>query len=191
MLKMVKTTKGQFEFQLSDSERSIDMHVAIAIMTILASLKWANWKNWRQHHPGMLFIATGGLLYEYIVKGHSLWKFHPDFLYGTDMTVIVYALITMPVSVLIFLNHFPREGLVRISGHILLWTIIYITFEWVLLIFGRISYSHGWHIWFSFLFDIAMFSIIGLHERRPFRAYLISVFIIALLIIIFKVPFEF
>jgi hypothetical protein len=58
------------------------MHVAIAILTIMASFKWGNWKSWREYHASMFFIATGGLLYEYIVKDYSLWKFHPDLLYG-------------------------------------------------------------------------------------------------------------
>jgi hypothetical protein len=57
----------------------------------------------------MFFIATCGLLYEYIVKDYTLWKFHADLLYGLEMTVIVYALITMPVSIFLFLSHFPKK----------------------------------------------------------------------------------
>jgi predicted ferric reductase len=85
------------------------MHLAIAVLTIIASLKWGNWKNWREYHASMFFICAGGLLYEYIVEENTLWKFHPDFLYGQKMVVIVYALITMPISVLIFLSHFPQK----------------------------------------------------------------------------------
>ncbi|WEG12080.1 hypothetical protein PU629_18445 [Pullulanibacillus sp. KACC 23026] len=166
------------------------MHVAIALLTLLASLKWADWKNWRTYHASMFFIATGGLLYEFMVKDYSLWKFHPDILYGKEMVVIIYALITMPVSILIFLSHFPEKWSERVF-YILIWSGIYIVVEWVMMIFGRISYSQGWHIWFSFLFDIIMFSIIALHQRYPFWAYLLSVGFVALLIKMFKVPFNF
>src|SRR4051812_2897130 len=101
------------------------MHVAIAVLTVLASFKWGNWKHWREYHASMLFIATGGLLYEYIVKENTLWRFHPDFLYSNEITVIVYALITMPVSIFLFLSHFPERWSKRLLS-ILLWSGIYI-----------------------------------------------------------------
>ncbi len=164
------------------------MHVTIAILTIIASLIWGNWKQWRDYHASMLFIATAGLLYEYIVKDYRLWKFHPDLLYGHDMTVLVYALITMPVSILLFLSHFPERWSYRLM-YILLWSGIYIVIEWILNVFGRISYSNGWKFWHSFIFDIALFSIISLHQYKPFRAYILSIFIIIFLIVYFKVPF--
>lgn len=166
------------------------MHVAITLLTILASFKWGNWKSWREYHASMLFIATGGLLYEYIVRENTLWKFHPDLLYGHGMTVIVYALITMPVSIFLFLSHFPKRWFQRVT-YILLWSIIYIAFEWILYIFERISYQNGWTIGFSFLFDLVMFSVIALHQHYPSRAYVISIFIIIFLIVYFQVPFKF
>jgi len=108
------------------------MHFAIALLTIMASFKWGNWKNWREYHASMFFISTGGLLYEYIVKENTLWKFHPDFLYGHEMTVIVYAIITMPISTFLFLSHFPKKWFQRVT-HILLWSGIYIFVEWTIV----------------------------------------------------------
>lgn len=166
------------------------MHVGITILTIMASFKWGNWSNWRQYHASMFFIATGGLLYEYMVKDHTLWKFHPDFLYGHEMTVIVYALITMPVSVFLFLSHFPDRWHQRVF-YIFLWSGIYIFVEWILVISGRLTYQHGWQFWHSFLFDIVMFSVIALHQYYPFRAYLLSIVIIIFLITYFDIPFKF
>jgi hypothetical protein len=166
------------------------MHVAIALLTIFASFKWGNWKSWREYHASMLFIATGGLLYEYIVKENTLWKFHPDLLYGNDMTVIVYALITMPVSIFLFLSHFPKRWFQRLA-YIMLWSGIYIAVEWILYVFGKISYQNGWKLWYSFLFDLVMFSVIALHHHYPFRAYVISICIISFLIFYFQIPFKF
>lgn len=166
------------------------MHVAIAILTIIASLIWGQWKNWREYHASMFFIATGGLLYEYIVKDYTLWSFHSDFLIGNDMTVILYALITMPVSILIYLSHFPEKWISRLI-YILLWSGIYFVVEWILDIFRRITYHHGWTIWHSFIFDIVLFLVIAIHQFKPFRAYFVSLLIIIILIIYFKVPFGF
>jgi hypothetical protein len=166
------------------------MHFAVAVLTIIASLKWGNWKSWREYQASMFFICVGGLLYEYIVKENTLWKFYPDFLYGKEMTVIVYALITMPISILIFLSHFPGKWLQRMV-YILFWSGIYILVEWILLVFKRISYQNGWKFWYSFLFDIVMFSVIALHQSRPFLAYILSLFITVFLINYFHIPFKF
>lgn len=166
------------------------MHVIIAILTVIASFKWGDWKKAKEYQSSMLFIATGGLLYEYIVKDHTLWKFHADLLYGHQMTVIVYALITMPLSIMIFLSHFPERWLFRI-GYILLWSGTYIAVESILYVFGRISYQNGWGLWHSFVFDIIMFSVIAIHQYKPFRAYILSIPIIIFLIYYFQVPFKF
>jgi hypothetical protein len=166
------------------------MHIIISILTILASLKWADWKNWRNYHASMFFIATGGMLYEYIVRDNTLWKFHPDFLYGHQMVVVVYALITMPVSILLFLSHFPKTWKMRFL-YILVWSSIYIFVEWILLMFGRISYQNGWKFRYSFYFDIMMFSVIAVHQHHPIRAYFISIPIILFLIYYFHIPFKF
>lgn len=166
------------------------MHVTIAILTIFAAVKWGKGKNWRDYHPSMLFISTGGLLYEYIVQENTLWKFHPDLLYGHEMVVIVYAISTMPLSIFLFLSHFPEKWLQRIL-YILVWSGIYIFVEWILDRFGRISYQNGWTLFYSFLFDLLMFSVIALHHHRPLTAYIISLFIIIFLIVQFDIPFKF
>ncbi len=166
------------------------MHVTIAILTILAAMKWGKGKNWREYHPSMLFISTGGLLYEYIVQDNTLWKFHPDFLYGHEMVVIVYAISTMPISIFLFLSHFPEKWLQRIL-YIFVWSGIYISVEWILHMFDRISYQNDWTLLYSFLFDLVMFSVIALHHNKPLPAYILSLFIIIFLIAQFDIPFKF
>ncbi|UPO90794.1 CBO0543 family protein [Niallia sp. Man26] len=165
------------------------MHVAITLLTIIASLKWGDWKNWRKYHASMFFISTGGLLYEYIVNENTLWKFHPDFLYSHEMIVVIYALITMPISIFLFLSHFPEGWLKRII-YIVVWSVIYIVIEWILFLTGRISYQNSWQFGYSFLFDLIMFSVIALHQQKPGRAYIISIIVIVFLILWFDVPFK-
>lgn len=166
------------------------MHVTIAILTILAAMKWGKGKNWREYHPSMLFISTGGLLYEYIVQENTLWKFHPDFLYSHGMVVIIYAINTMPLSIFLFLSHFPEKWLQRIL-YIFVWSGIYIFVEWILHMFDRISYQNDWTLLYSFLFDLVMFSVIALHHNKPFPAYIISLLIIIFLIAQFDIPFKY
>lgn len=165
------------------------MHVAITLFTIFATWRWGDLKHWRQYHPTMLFITAGGLLYEYLTKDYILWVFHPDFLYNQELTVIVYAVVTMPLSIFLFLSHYP-QSLRRQIIYIAQWVIIYVFAELVLLYFGRISYQHGWSLFHSVLFDMMMFPMLRLHHTKPLLAYSISVVIIVLLMLWLKVPFN-
>jgi hypothetical protein len=165
------------------------MHIGIALFTVLASIKWADWKRWRQFHASMIFIAAGGFLYEYIVADYTLWKFYPSFLLSERMTVILYAVLTMPLSILLFLQHFP-DTLWRQLRYILMWSMIYISGEAILLFTNSIAYEHGWHFWYSLMFDIVLFTVIAIHHTHPARAYLLSIPIIIFLIHYFNVPFH-
>ncbi|AFC28458.1 CBO0543 family protein [Paenibacillus mucilaginosus] len=165
------------------------MHVAYSILIILAAWRWGDWKNWRLYHPSMLFITAGGLLYEYLTKDQTMWKFHPDFLYNQTVTVVVYALVTMPLSVLIFLSLYPKT-IGRKLIHFGLWIAIYASGEWVLLSMGRISYQNNWSLRYSILFDMMMFPMIRLHHTKPLIAYGLSIPIVVSLIYLFHIQLE-
>ncbi|CAH1213176.1 hypothetical protein PAECIP111891_03924 [Paenibacillus allorhizoplanae] len=164
------------------------MHVVIALFTIYSVWRWADWKNWHKYHPTMLFILAGGLLYEYLTHDFNLWVFHPDFLYNHQITVIVYAVITMPLSVLLFLSRYPTTTKLKQLMYLLKWVFIYSVVELALQISGRISYGHGWTFWHSVMFDVMMFPMLRLHHTKPLRAYLLSLIIIVVLMWYFKVP---
>lgn len=135
----------------------------------------------------MLYIAAGGLLYEYLTSDQMLWLFYPDFLFNKKMTVILYALVTMPLSVLIFLSRYPqtlRKQLIYLTK----WVFIYLFVELILQFFGRISYQNGWNILYSLLFDIMMFPMLLFHHKKPLWAYLVSIVIVVLLMHWFDVP---
>ncbi|MDQ0899316.1 CBO0543 family protein [Paenibacillus sp. V4I7] len=100
------------------------MHLAIALFIIYATWKWADWRNWKQYHASMFFIMAGGFLYEYLTKDFPMWVFHPDFLYNHEMTVIVYAIVTMPLNVLIFLSRYPQPWKKQIT-FIAMWIAVY------------------------------------------------------------------
>ncbi|MDB5054732.1 MAG: hypothetical protein JWM44_2782 [Bacilli bacterium] len=166
------------------------MHLAIALFIIYAAWRLSDWRNWRKYHATMLYITSGGLLYEYLTEDYNLWIFHPDFLYNQTITIIVYAVMTMPLSVLIFLSKYPSNGWKKQLIYILKWVLIYAFVELALQLFGRISYKHGWNFWYSVLFDVMMFPMLRLHYLKPLWAYLISIIIIIILISWFHVPLD-
>ncbi|MEK8128219.1 CBO0543 family protein [Paenibacillus filicis] len=153
------------------------MHLFLAVLSIFATWKWGDWKHWKQYQPTMLYITAGGMLYEFITHDRNLWLFHPDLVCNQKMTVILYAVLTMPLNVLIFLSTLPRRGRWRTVLHVLYWVAIYSCSEWLLQYLGKIEYSHGWSFWHSVLFDLMMFPMLILHHKKPLAAYLLSVFI--------------
>jgi uncharacterized Tic20 family protein len=162
------------------------MHLVITLFTFFSVWCWADWKNWRKYHPTMLYIVGTGLLYEYLTKDHPLWIFHPDFLFNHEITVIIYTIITMPLSILLFLSRYPTTTKLLQLKYILTWVAIYTFFELVLHISGRISYENGWTYWYSVMFDLMMFPMLRLHHVKPLRAYALSLLIIIVLMWYFK-----
>ena len=134
----------------------------------------------------LLAVCFTNTLYKTIPYG----SFIPIGYMVHSMTVIVYALFTMPISILLFLSRFPEKWVWR-GMYILLWSGIYIAVEWILYVSGRISYQNGWEFWYSFPFDIAMFSVIAIHQKYPFLAYILSIIITTFMIAYFHVPFTF
>ena len=166
------------------------MHLAVALFTVFAAWRWGDWRQWKQYHTSMLYIMSAGFLYEYLTKDYILWVFHPDFLYNHSVTVIVYAVLTMPLSVLIFLSRYPTSSLKKQIFYIAKWVSIYGVFEWILQITGGISYKNGWNFWYSVLFDLMMFPMLRLHHKKPLIAYGLSLIITILLMWYFKVPLK-
>lgn len=163
------------------------MHVGLAILSIITVLWWSDRRHWKRYHSTMLYMTSGAFLYEYLTKDQTMWKFHPDFLYNHTVTVVVYAVITMPLNILLFLSTLPEKGFWKKSRHIALWIMTYALVEWVMVYTGRITYQNNWTLFYSILFDIMMFPMMILHSRRPGLAYLFSVGIVCYLIYAFKV----
>ena len=137
--------------------------------------------------PHYVLHSGGGLLYEYLTRDNTMWYFYPDFLFNEKMIVIIYALVTMPLSVLIFLSRYPQTSKKQLI-YLTKWVFIYVFVETILLSFGRILYQHGWSLFHSLLFDMMMFPMLILHHKKPLWAYLVSIVIVFLLMHWFDVP---
>ena len=167
------------------------MHLVFTLLMIFAAFRWGDWRNWKHYQASMFYVATGGLLYEYLTRTYTLWKFHADILYNEQIVVSIYALITMPLSVLLFLSRYPvsKRALAKIRYYAV-WIFIYIAGEFFLRHAGYISYENGWTFWYSLLFDIMMFPMIRLHYIKPGPALILSVGITVFLMLWFGVPME-
>lgn len=163
------------------------MHLTLALISILTAWRWSDWRNWRQYHSSMLYTTAAGFLYEFLTSwDQALWVFHPDFFYNQTVTIIVYAVVTMPLTILLYLSRYPKTIGKQIR-HICLWIGIYVCAEVILLVSGRITYQNGWSIGYSVLFDMIMFPMIKLHHSRPLIAYIISIPIVYGLILFFHI----
>lgn len=96
------------------------MHLLITLFTVFSYWKWGDRKHWKRYHASMLYITSSGLLYEYFTRDHKLRRFHSDIFFNQDFAVVVYAVLTMPLSVNIFLYHFPKININKIF-YIALW----------------------------------------------------------------------
>jgi hypothetical protein len=163
------------------------MHIAFAIVTAFVAWQRGYLRDWTKYHHTMLYMFSMGMLYEFLTRDYHLWLFNSDFLLNRPMITILYATITMPLSVLMFLSRCPTE-IRKVVIYYCLWIIIYIGGEFILGIFGRISYFHGWNLWWSLLFDCIMFPMLRLHFKHPLAAYMLSIPIIMMYIFVFKVP---
>lgn len=165
------------------------MHIAITLWAIAASWRAWSWERFHTFHATLLYIAAMNVLYLFFTAGYPLWKMQPDLGLPSSIVDMLYTFIIFPCTAILFLAHYP-ESLKAQTYHILKWTIIYISVEWVGDLFGRITYHHGWNLGWSLLFVIMMFLMFRLHYKRPLLAYLLTFILIVLILCYFKVPLE-
>jgi hypothetical protein len=76
------------------------------------------------------------------------------------------------------LFHFPKKIIKQIS-FIIFWAIIYVLAELLgLHVFGLIEHFNGWNMWWSFLLDIILFTMLPIHHKHPLLAWGLSIIVI-------------
>ncbi|SMD09413.1 CBO0543 family protein [Sporomusa malonica] len=154
---------------------------------LFAVWKWGDWKNWKKYYPTVLFVMVVNLGASYITYHHGLWNYHQDQLVKTQSTVeLINSFVMLPSSTFVFLSNFPVNRKLYQYGYILLWVLIFSSLEYIDKTIGGIYYSNGWLWQISTIFDIAMFSIIRLHHLSPLRAWLITLFLTGVILIVFN-----
>lgn len=165
------------------------MHVTLILWSIFAAWRWADWKHWRRYHPTMLFMALSSAMYDVLVNDGSfyLWRYIGTLYFSEEMASLLYTLVAFPATALLFLSNFPDAIWWKQALHIVKYVAIYVILEIVGLHYGTISHAHSWNMWWSTLFNLAMFLILRLHLKRPLLAYAVSVGIAAYLMFHFHV----
>jgi hypothetical protein len=162
------------------------MYILINALYLLAGVIWGDWRNWKNYYSTILFLILGDLLYNFLLYKKSMWVFHDLVLPNHTMITLLAMAISYTATVLIYLGRFP-EGWKKRSLWFLLWTGIFLLFEYINSKLGFITYHNGWNMWWSVLFIGIIFIILPIHHRRPLLAWFCSIVIILSLLIIFDV----
>jgi hypothetical protein len=163
------------------------MHFLINLFLIFSVWRWGNWRNWKEFHATMVFLAFANMLYNFLTEDYRLWVMKPDILFNYRITEIIYTVIVLTGTTLIYLSRYP-DTLKKQVIYNLKWIFIYVTVESILLFTGRIQYKHGWNLGWTVIFDTIMFPSLYLHYKRPLLAYIEFTLITILAVIYFKVP---
>ncbi|UCZ55009.1 hypothetical protein LGQ02_09920 [Bacillus shivajii] len=164
-----------------------DMHVATAIVAIIAVLTRGDWRNWEEYHTTLLFIALGNLVYNFLTANYFLWRLDADFIPNHTLTEMLYTFIVFPATILIFLKDFPTHWFEKVFRNIK-WIAIYGIWEYFFVLTGRIEYHYGWSLWWSIAFLCVMFPLLRLHQTRPLSSYLLSALVVIAILWWFDVP---
>ncbi|MFE8699657.1 CBO0543 family protein [Cytobacillus sp. FJAT-54145] len=171
------------------------MNIILFIIYGYIGWKYGNWKDFSRYYPSLLFFIIGDLLYQFLLFDHTMWKFKPlGFIdEGLQLNHSLIALgkmaIQYPVTLSIFLGRLSSEKSKQILS-IFLWTGIYGITECIAHTTGIMTYHHGWNYGWDLVFNVIMFSMLLLHYKKPYVAWLLVLPTIIGFWWIFDVPFS-
>lgn len=172
----------------SNIAKFFDYQITVSVIMALVAWKWGDWRNWKLYYPTMLYFIIGDFLYGLLTYNYALWEFESPLL-KTVMSDILISFVAFPATILLFLPHFPQIWVKRIL-YILMWVVIYTVIEIISYHLGFFSYQNGWSIWWSILFNCMMFPMLRLYYKKPLIAWTITLPIVVIFLLYFKVPFS-
>jgi hypothetical protein len=164
----------------------LDYQIIVTIIMVVVSWKYGDWRNWKLYHPTILYYVSFAFLYSLLTYNYPLWEFESPLL-KTTLSDVLISCIFVPATILIYIYHFPI-GWVKQTAYVILWVIIYTLTEIISYSLGYFSYYHGWNIWWSTLFNCAMFPLLYLHFKKPLLAIAIAVICTIFGMIYWNVP---
>jgi hypothetical protein len=162
--------------------------ITMLMINIFTGWLWGDWRNWEKYQSTFFYVIVCDLIYNLLTYNYSLWE-HIPVVFFPNHTVInlMVMFIAYPSMILIFLGNYPAGRYKQI-----LWTSFWILFwsvaEWVSVRLGEFTYYNGWNLLWSFILNIALFTILPLHVKKPLVKYVLSVIAALVLLIIFEVP---
>ena len=155
--------------------------IALAILPILAYFL-VDWKRWSDFYPTIQFYIICNLLYNFIFFNHTLWAYKPRTPWLNHTFIdLAFGLIFIPIILMIYLKHIPKM-FKNVLFYILAWVMVFTVTEYFFQKAGLFIYHNGWGIINSAIFNVIMFSVLGLHFKRPLYAIVLSIPIIAILL---------
>ena len=152
----------------------------------LSAYVWSDWRNWKCYYPTILFFMIGDAIYNLVSYNHPLWEQTSPTL-GVTFSSLLMCVTVWPSSALLYLTNFPLSGKFNKTLYVLIWVALFTLIELVCSYFGNLKYSNGWNIWWSILFDTAMFPLLKIHHENPPIAWILS-FLLGTTIIYFFIP---
>jgi len=166
--------------------RSIDYHIIVCTLSIIAAWKWGDWRNWRLYYPTILYLIISDLIYRIITYNYPLWTYESPLL-KTQLSGLLIDFTFFPATVLLFVPYFTNS-LWQMFNYTVAWVAIYTIWEGIAHHLSYLSYHHGWSIYWSIIVDIILFPSLYIHFRRPIAAWLIYFITAIAIITIFRIP---
>ncbi|GHI01458.1 CBO0543 family protein [Neobacillus kokaensis] len=164
--------------------------IVLSIVWIIAAIKYGD-REWRKYYPSMLFAALGNALYEILCYKYQMWQMEPNGLGYAIIPMLLLILVGMPLSTWVFLSKYPfNKSFYHKVIYLFIFIVLFIVLEFLSVKMGAITYHHGWHLGWSFLFVIVMFLVIRLHYTKPLLALIISLPFTIILCTIFEVTLD-
>ncbi|CAM4021498.1 CBO0543 family protein [Mesobacillus thioparans] len=141
-----------------------------------------DWKRWRDFYPTIQFYIICNLMYNFIFFNHTLWAYKPRTPWLNHTYIdLVFSLIIIPIIIMIYLDHipaiFPRKILYGAG-----WVILFTSIEYFFQKKDLFIYQNGWGIITSAIFNMIMFTVLGVHYKRPLAGLLLAIPIIIILL---------
>ncbi|MEH7383636.1 CBO0543 family protein [Bacillus sp. JJ1533] len=172
------------------------MHLVYNVLFLLAAVKWGDWRGWREYYATILFFIVGDLLKNVLFHDYFIWTyqetiFAKNILINHTFITLLIAFVCYPATALIFLGRYPKgksKQLLWIGIWVFLFTIVeFINLKYLHLI----EHHHGWTLGWSCLFNLVMFPMLRLHQKRPLLAWGISIIWIIFLLNMFPIPLRY
>jgi hypothetical protein len=159
---------------------------AFAAICVIVCWKTGIWRNWKEYYPTILYFFIGSLTYGFLFSQKPLWAFNIFFYHYPFMEISLTAILYSG-TVILFLSYFPNNRRMQIP-YLLLCAAIYTVTEGFSFLIGDFIYFNGWNLFYSALFNLAMFPLLWLHSKKPLLIWPISTILAFAVIWLFQIP---
>lgn len=159
------------------------MYLAVAVTVyVIFGYYLVDWKRWKDFYSTIQFYIICNLLYNFIFFNHTLWAYKPKSPWLNHTIIdLIFSLVIIPIIIMIFLQYLPNVFRMRVL-YISAWVTFFTIVEYLFQRFGLFIYENTWGIIYSAIFNVIMFTVLGIHFRRPLTAILLSIPIVVILL---------